>query len=108
MLNSMVRYSIFRKIICSRKLTNAGGSSMKCEGKVAVVVGGGSGIGAAAAELFVEEGATVAIADLNEDSAAIVARKLAAEGAAISWHSCDVTDMVQTDDLISQVLKQHG
>jgi NAD(P)-dependent dehydrogenase (short-subunit alcohol dehydrogenase family) len=42
---------------------------MRLKGKRIVVTGGGSGIGAAAAHRFTEEGATVAIADIDESAA---------------------------------------
>ncbi|MEL7436283.1 MAG: SDR family NAD(P)-dependent oxidoreductase, partial [Chloroflexota bacterium] len=40
---------------------------MKLEGKVAIVTGGASGIGRACAELWAKEGATVVVADVNEE-----------------------------------------
>ena len=57
-------------------------------GRVAVVTGGGSGIGAATARAFAAHGAAVAIVDLNEASAHAVARDIKGAFA----RACDVTD----------------
>jgi len=81
---------------------------MRSDGKVAVVVGGGSGIGRATAELFAENGAAVAVADINEKGAAETVEILRGAGAKVSLHTCDITDMKQTDELIAAVLSQHG
>ncbi len=52
----------------------------KLDGKVALVTGGASGIGAATVRLFAAEGARVVIADMQDDKGQDVARALGADG----------------------------
>ncbi len=59
----------------------------RLDGKVAIVTGGASGIGAATARRFVAEGARVVIADLNDEAGEGVARGL---GAAAAYRHADV------------------
>lgn len=60
--------------------------SARLTDRVAVVTGGGSGIGLAAARRFADEGATVVVADLDED-----AGKRAADEVGGRFHATDVT-----------------
>lgn len=81
---------------------------MNCAGKIAVVVGGGSGIGRATAELFVAQGASVVVADVNEAGAQETVKSLLDQGATASAYFCDVIDKASTDQLIDAVLTEHG
>jgi 2-keto-3-deoxy-L-fuconate dehydrogenase len=59
---------------------------------VAVVTGGGSGIGQAIALRFAANGAAIRILDVNEDGAATTCRQISHNGGNASAHRCDVTD----------------
>ncbi len=74
-------------------------------GKSAVVTGAARGIGAAIAKAYVAEGARVAIADINIESAAQTA---AAIGDAAYAIHLDVTDQNSIDACIESVEKQAG
>src|SRR6188768_2272624 len=62
------------------------------EGKATVVTGAGSGIGAAIARLFAQQGATVAAVDRDAASAAGTAAAITTAGGRASPHACDVSD----------------
>jgi NAD(P)-dependent dehydrogenase (short-subunit alcohol dehydrogenase family) len=62
------------------------------QGKVAIVTGGASGIGAACADLLAREGASVVITDLDDDRGAAVAEKIRHAGGRALYRHHDVTD----------------
>ncbi len=78
------------------------------DGKVAVVTGGGEGIGAAISLLFARHGATVEIADVDADRADRSRRAIAEIGGAARAHVVDVTDAAGVARLASDVLGEHG
>ncbi|WP_222268950.1 SDR family NAD(P)-dependent oxidoreductase [Modestobacter marinus] len=61
-------------------------------GRVAVVIGGGSGIGAAIAVLYAREGADVAVLDRNEENARAVAEECRSSGGRATALTVDATD----------------
>jgi NAD(P)-dependent dehydrogenase (short-subunit alcohol dehydrogenase family) len=60
-------------------------------GKRAIITGGASGIGRATAELFVGEGAAVAIADINDADGAVLVEEMRNNGGKAIYLHCDVT-----------------
>jgi NAD(P)-dependent dehydrogenase (short-subunit alcohol dehydrogenase family) len=72
-------------------------------GKVALITGGASGIGEACAEVFVREGATVVITDLQADKGEAAARRF---GATFIRH--DVTQEDQWIAVVDQITTAHG
>ncbi len=79
----------------------------KLDGKIAVVTGGASGIGAAISELFAREGARVAVLDINLDGATAFAAKIAAPGKAIAVKA-DVSDEAMVKAAFATVRKELG
>lgn len=77
-------------------------------GKIAFVTGGGSGIGRATALAFAAEGAKVAVADLNADSAAETASLIAAAGGEARHDMLDVTDGAAVDAFVDALVADWG
>jgi len=74
-------------------------------GKVALVTGGASGIGAAVAEAFAAKGARVAVLDINKDAAGAHAARL---GGDAKPFACNVTDPRSVNDAVSGVVSAFG
>ena len=78
---------------------------MDAEHKVAVVAGGGSGMGWATAELLAKRGAKVAILDLPTGNGARAAASL---GGGATFHPCDITDEHGTERALADAVAAHG
>ena len=71
------------------------------EGKTAVVTGGGGGIGGATCRRFANEGARVAVLDLNPEAAEKVAAAIRASGGQAEAFQCDITDRASVDAAVA-------
>ncbi|XP_008812964.2 short-chain dehydrogenase reductase 3b-like [Phoenix dactylifera] len=81
-------------------------SKPRLEGKVAIITGAASGIGEAAARLFASNGATVVIADIQDELGTAVAASISP--GKCSYKHCDVTDETQVEETVNHVLRTHG
>ncbi|XP_055815363.1 short chain aldehyde dehydrogenase 1-like [Solanum dulcamara] len=81
-------------------------SAKRLDGKVAVITGGASGIGAATAKLFVENGAKVVILDVQDDLGRSLCDEIGLEH--ISYVHCDVTNEKQVEEAIDFAVSKHG
>ncbi len=77
----------------------------KLNGKVALITGAARGIGAAAARLFVQEGARVVLVDLREEPLKALAQEL---GERAAFHVTDITDEAAVSHLVDETVRQHG
>ncbi|KAI5077350.1 hypothetical protein GOP47_0007174 [Adiantum capillus-veneris] len=81
-------------------------SYQKLQGKVAIITGGASGIGEATACLFVEHGASVVIADVQDTKGIETASKLGLHLA--TYMHCDVSSELDVENLIAFTIQTYG
>lgn len=90
-------------MVCSSKNLAIKLQLMKLNNKIAIVTGGASGIGKACAEKFASEGATVVIADIQEEHGQAVAESLRGR-----FIKTDVTNPNAVQSLIAQTVDAFG
>ncbi|WP_370288800.1 SDR family oxidoreductase [Nocardioides sp.] len=81
---------------------------IRFDGKVAVVTGAAQGIGEAYARALAAEGASVVVADLNEDAGTAVAASITEDGGRAIFVPCDVSSAESAQDLVARTLAEFG
>jgi NAD(P)-dependent dehydrogenase (short-subunit alcohol dehydrogenase family) len=76
--------------------------------KRAIITGGASGIGKATVELFADEGAVVAIVDINDADGEAVAKKIQDSGGEAIYIHCDVTRGEECQRAVQTIIGQLG
>lgn len=80
----------------------------RLDGKVAIITGGNSGIGACTAELFAKEGAKVVISARRTEQLEAVAEKIRAAGGEILAVPCDISDKEQCKTVAAKTVEAFG
>jgi NAD(P)-dependent dehydrogenase (short-subunit alcohol dehydrogenase family) len=76
--------------------------------KVAIVTGGGAGIGRATASAFAREGASVVIADTDESAGSRTAAEIAAAGGKAIFVRCDISKGAHVRDMVARAASEFG
>ncbi len=79
---------------------------MSIKGKVAIITGAAQGVGRACAERFVAEGASVVVADVNEELGEQLIGELAVDEA--NFTPCNVTERLDVRNLVAHTLETFG
>jgi NAD(P)-dependent dehydrogenase (short-subunit alcohol dehydrogenase family) len=78
------------------------------ENRVALVTGGGSGLGRATSQLFAHEGAHVLVADIDGESARQTVKAIEAEGGTAEAVALDVADRAAVDAALAETFSTYG
>jgi NAD(P)-dependent dehydrogenase (short-subunit alcohol dehydrogenase family) len=81
---------------------------MKLTGRTALVIGGSSGIGRASAQACADEGASVMIADINDEAGAQAVAAIREKGGSASFIHTDGTDDDAVKAAVDEVVAQFG
>jgi NAD(P)-dependent dehydrogenase (short-subunit alcohol dehydrogenase family) len=85
-----------------------GGRIMQLEGKVAIITGAASGMGAATARLFAREGAKVVLTDMLEAEGKAVADAIVAANGAAMFQRHNISEQDDWDAIAKATLDAHG
>jgi len=81
---------------------------MKLKDKIALITGGGSGIGFATAKLFLKEGAKVVIADVSKENGERALKEIAEMGYDAIYIQADVSKEQDARRMVEETISKHG
>ena len=82
--------------------------SRSVKGKVAIITGAGSGMGAATAKVFAEEGVKVVATDVNLEAVMTVSEEIKSNGWVCQAIRLDVTDKAEIENCLEETIKEFG
>ena len=81
---------------------------MRIQNKVAVITGGGSGIGRAISLLFARQGAIVCLLDIDEEGAASVVEEIEADQGQVFFQKCDVVNLQEVKAAVQAITEKYS
>jgi len=81
---------------------------MRLKDKITIITGSGRGIGQGCAQAFAREGASVVVADLDEEMAQTCAEAIVAEGGTAVSHAVDVSNPEQVEAMVARAVAEYG
>jgi NAD(P)-dependent dehydrogenase (short-subunit alcohol dehydrogenase family) len=83
-------------------------SEQRLKDRVAIVTGGGRGLGEATSLRYAKEGAIVVVADLDKEPAESVAKAIQDNGGRASAVALDVTKRDEVEEVVTSTVNEHG
>src|SRR6266568_9524101 len=84
------------------------GATMRLKGKVAIVTGGGAGIGRAVSEIFGREGASVVVAEIDPSRGEEVVGMIRRSGAEAAFVRVDVSKTADVKAMAAEAVQRYG
>ena len=78
------------------------------EGKVAIITGAASGIGAATLRRLASEGAAVVCADISDEAGESLVKEVVEAGGRALFQHCDVAELAQVEAVVATAVKEFG
>jgi len=93
-------------ISCEAKSNSTGGCRLR--GQVAIITGGGNGIGRESSLLFAKEGASIVVADMNESAGREVVKLISQHGGKAVFVQTDVSNQKHVENMVKVAESEFG